>query len=194
MTESNRNFCSIYKLTFPSGKEYIGVTNNLEKRLRQHKENRNTAVSHAIRKYGAFETKILAISDRETAYLMEKRAIEVFDTQSPNGYNIMEGGVGGHMTEHTKRKISEANAGRIFSKEHRGRLSVSHTGVKLGPQSSEHRRKISESQKGEMVSKKTRLRQSEARKGKKFGPLSEEHKRKLSEIRKNYWARAKASA
>lgn len=184
LNKMRENNVLLYMLTFPGSKAYIGITNNLEKRLSQHKENRATAVSNAIRKYGVFETKVLVISDRETAYLMEKRAIEVFDTRSPNGYNIMEGGVGGHMTEETKRKIGDSNSGRIPSKEVRQKMSESHMGVKRGPHSPEHRKRISESQKGKVASAETRRRQSEARIGKKFGPLSEEHKRKLSKSRK----------
>jgi hypothetical protein len=74
---------------------------------------------------------------------------------------------------------------RIFSKEHRKKLSDAHKGKKL---SKEHKKKISESNKGRVFSKKHREKLREARlggvgyyKGKK---LSKEHKKKISESNK----------
>jgi len=40
-------------LTSPSGKQYIGLTTNFKKRMRNHlRSNSNTKIYHAINKYG----------------------------------------------------------------------------------------------------------------------------------------------
>ena len=73
-----------------------------------------------------------------------------------------------HMSEETRRKISEAKKGRTFSEEHRRKISEAIKGKHL---SAEHRRKISESNKGKKrapFSEETRRKMSEAHKRKKF--------------------------
>lgn len=64
-------------------------------------------------------------------------------------------------SEETRRKISEANKGRITSQSTREKLSKAHKGKKL--------------------SEETKKKLSEINKGRKRGPLSEETKKKLSE-------------
>ena len=74
------------------------------------------------------------------------------------------------MSEETKRKISEANTGRVFTKEHRDNMSKALKGrpnkYKGTPLSEEHKKKISESEKGKVVSEETKKRISESKKGK----------------------------
>jgi len=72
---------------------------------------------------------------------------------------------GKHLSEETKRKLSEARIGK--------------------PLSEEHKRKIGEAGKGRHPSEETRRKISEWNKGKS---LSVEHKKKLSEFRKKYWS------
>lgn len=79
-----------------------------------------------------------------------------------------------HMSDETKRKMSEAKKGK--------------------PHSAEHVRKIAESNKGQTRSDETRQKISAAKKGKSRKPFSDEHRRKMSEARKAYWARRKAFA
>ena len=113
-----------------------------------------------------------------------------------------------HMSEETRRKISEAKKGRTFSEEHRRNISESHKGKKRAPFSEETRRKMSEANKGEKnpmygkhiseetrrkiseakkghtLSEETRRKMSESHKGKKRAPFSEETRRKMSEAHK----------
>jgi hypothetical protein len=90
----------------------------------------------------------------------------------------------GHATsDETRKKISEANKGRIFSEEHRRKLSESHK-AKRQPLSEETKRKISEANKGKQshpVTDEMRRKISEAHKGHK---LSEDNIRKMQEGRK----------
>lgn len=92
------------------------------------------------------------------------------------------------LSEETKKKISEAHKGMIFTEEHKQRLSESHKGQiawnkgKTGFLCSEEtRRKLSETHKGKILSIETRKKISRANKGKH---PTEETKRKMSESRR----------
>jgi hypothetical protein len=113
---------------------------------------------------------------------------------------------GTHMTEETKKKLSEANKGKHHSEETRKKLSEANKGNKynLGKHHSEEtRKKISEAKIGKRtgekhplfgkhLSEETRKKLSEANKGKRTGdknPLfgkhhSEETRKKISEANK----------
>lgn len=95
---------SIYKASSPSGKCYIGLTNNFNRRKADHiykaldisiKNNKyNTRFKAAIRKYGA--NKIIwsiidEAKDIETAKELEKRYILHFNSHN-HGYNMTTGG------------------------------------------------------------------------------------------------------
>lgn len=97
----------------------------------------------------------------------------------------------GH-SEEEKRKISQANKGRLKgrspSEEARQKMSKSHTGKTRAPRSQEWKRKISESCKGRTPWNKGKPAWN------KGGSVSEETKRKISEARKLYWAKKKGVA
>ena len=86
-----------------------------------------------------------------------------------------------NVSEETRRKLSEANRGKVFSEETKRKLSESQKGRVF---SEETRRRMSESHKGRVLTEETKRKISEAKKGKKSKPFSEEHKRKLSESQK----------
>ncbi len=73
---------------------------------------------------------------------------------------------GRHLSEETKRKLSEARKGkkgRNHSEETKKKMSEAHKGKRL---SEEHRRKLSEVGKKRNISNETREKMSKARKGK----------------------------
>lgn len=113
----------IYKLDFPNGKGYIGITSRTaEKRFAAHIScsiNRPFGiVSFAIKKYGAESVvlSILATVDNwELLCLAEQEAIEKFNTKSPNGYNLTDGGdgcLGFIKSDVTREKLRMANLGK----------------------------------------------------------------------------------
>ena len=199
---------SIYKITnTANGKSYIGQTiHNAEKtRIRQHltgSSNGNRIVKHAIEKYGqdAFTYEILHDGIiPEFLDILEREAIETFNTIAPHGYNLTEGGEGGSLSDETRQKMSEAkkgkkpnNYGKTHSDETRRKISEANRGEKNGNYgrsfSEEHRRKMSEAHKGKKISEEHRRKISEAQKGKKpnnYGKSpSEETRRKMSEVQK----------
>lgn len=114
----------IYKITNAiTNKCYIGETiqQNPEKRWKQHiqKINRNDgcpALRDAIKKHGVtnFKFEILIICFDDDRYKYEIEYIKKYNSQVPNGYNILPGGemgksrLGIKHTEKSKIKMSES--------------------------------------------------------------------------------------
>lgn len=106
----------IYKYTSPSGKSYIGQTNNIKRRTSEHKSPTNGCIHfrNAIQKYGwnNFIREILA--ENLTLYdsnILEEQFIEEHNTLFPFGYNLRSGGQNQFQTEETKQKISNTKKG-----------------------------------------------------------------------------------
>jgi group I intron endonuclease len=103
-----------------NGKKYIGyTTKTLDERIKSHLSKSKYSTNkhyfylfkNAIRKYGinSFEWDILVnCSSIDECSNWEKFYIKEFNTISPHGYNLTEGGNGGIQSEETKIKISES--------------------------------------------------------------------------------------
>lgn len=117
----------LYKVSSPSGKEYIGITSQkIEDRWRQHIAYANKGsrghLHAAIRKYGneSMIVTVLAVADYEYLKQLEIRAIKIYDTKAPNGYNLTDGGdgvLGVVITEEGRKKRSEAQKKVYLSSE-----------------------------------------------------------------------------
>lgn len=197
---------ALYKLDFTSGKSYVGITAGLAlSRFKGHaiaaKQGSTLAVHSAWRKYGVPVLTVLAILRREDLLNAERRAVHVFGTISPNGYNMTPGGesnpmlipelaakvsatmMGHKVTDETRAKLSKVMAGRKASSDTRAKLSASHRGK---PLSAEHIEKL----RGRIVSAETRAKISVIHKGK---TISEEHKVRLRGRHVSSETRAKQS-
>lgn len=112
----------LYRIDFPSGKSYIGITmKTAEHRFAKghcKKKNGPSALGAAIRKYGAESASVqtLVIAD-DWKYLcdLEKKAIVAFNTKSPYGYNMTEGGDGVVDPSDEIRKIKSEKHIAYFS-------------------------------------------------------------------------------
>ena len=85
----------IYKIiNLSNGKIYIGQTNNLERRIEEHKgRNRDTPIHNAIVKYGWENFSVDILYYGENYNEEEKKWIKYYDSQNKDkGYNIVEGG------------------------------------------------------------------------------------------------------
>ena len=118
---------TIYKLTSPSGKIYIGQTTNLKDRKRClyniNKYYSGHKLDNAIKKYGIenFKYEILVQIEMEDKFLLrehldvlESQYIEKYNSYN-NGYNMTLGGSGSKgcfQTEESRKKISEKAKGR----------------------------------------------------------------------------------
>lgn len=146
----------IYKVTFPSGKSYVGqTTKSLEERKNKHlqkqyEKKQKTKFYRAVRKYG-FDSLKWSVLYRGVPVgkldFAEICAIYLYDSYH-NGYNLTTGGEGApgrKLTEEHKKKISVSNKGRKFTEQHKGNLSKSHLGKKF---SEETKEKMSKSRQG----------------------------------------------
>ncbi len=90
----------VYKINFPNGKMYIGISNKIKTRIRQHinktYEHPELPISRAIDKYGIQDVDILELlpdTSRDILREREKFWIKQYDAIN-KGYNVSEGGDG----------------------------------------------------------------------------------------------------
>ena len=85
----------IYKITKKSnGKSYIGQSNDIERRINEHKYKVDLAIDQAINKYGidAFEYEIIEECELSQLDEREKYWIAFYNTYKGFGYNCNAGG------------------------------------------------------------------------------------------------------
>ena len=94
-------YSGVYKINFPNGKVYIGISNNMYRRMLEHNTDfrNNLPIEHAIQKYGQInEFEILELispQDRKLMREREKYWINYFHSNDKEfGYNVSEGGDG----------------------------------------------------------------------------------------------------
>lgn len=172
---------TVYKHTAPNGKVYIGITGQKPEYRwsngNHYKQNKH--FYRAIVKYGWENFKHEIVKDgleKEEACDLEIELIAKYDATNPHkGYNNSTGGEAGatgrHISEETRRKISESNKGKPspkkgthLSAETRLKISKANKGRHI---SEETKRKLVESHKGHKLSAETRMKLSISRKGKK---------------------------
>lgn len=144
----------IYLLEFPNGKRYVGLTTvSPKRRYGRHKaaaakpENKSR-VYQAWRKHGPPSLQVLAEIPNEKLANAEREYIAAMNTRIPHGYNQSEGGEGAFgiaVSEETRRKISEAQKGKVISEYSRQRMADAKRGRK---HSEAHRAAISAALKG----------------------------------------------
>ncbi len=152
-----KRYC-IYRLTSPSGKAYIGQTDNYQKRMRAHRNGTDKtcrAILNAIRYYGweSFRKERMEVGIPSSFVdFCERMYIHQCRTFSRNGYNLTTGGGAhtemseeskmknrlthlgmGHTLE-TRQKISAALRGRKMSSEMRAKLRAANLGRKKTPE------------------------------------------------------------
>lgn len=200
----------VYKFTNNiNSKVYIGVTNDIKRRVRTHKLCRggNVRFHNAIKKYG-FENFIFTIleecNSQEEAFITEITYIEYYKSNIEEfGYNLTSGGEGATGYKHTedaRNKISISKIGinnpmfgvtspnkdKELSEEAKLKISQANTGKR---HTEEHKQRISDLMSGpnnpmynKKHSKETKEKISKANKGRKH---SEETKKKMSESHTN---------
>jgi len=127
----------IYKIEFPNGKNYIGLTTtSLEQRRREHKSCANNGdtkcLYNALRKYDMIDTfeliqidtanTIEELCEKEIKYILEYNSYY----QNDNGYNMTYGGEGtnGYVcTEEVRQNMSEAQIKRFDDQKEREKSS-----------------------------------------------------------------------
>ena len=169
-----------------SMKSYVGKSMRPKERIQRHLSGRGNSplLCRAIKKYGkdAFCVEILESAAPE-AWLskLEILHIRFFNSKTPNGYNLTDGGEGSmgmKISEETRQKKkgrtpwNKGKAGvQAHSPETRRKISESLKGINTWMTGKKHspetRKKMSETQKGRKHSPETRRKLSEANTGKK---------------------------
>lgn len=172
--------CGIYKLISKSGKIYVGSSKNIEARVKEHfKRARggnhlNPVLNKAWSKYGEFSWEILCVCDEGSLLEKEQQFIDELEPE----YNLSR--IAGKVewtpelreafgkrqrgqkrpprSEETKRKISIANTGRVFSKKHRENISASKRGKPGTPLSPENKERLRLSRLGSKHTEETRAK------------------------------------
>jgi group I intron endonuclease len=149
------------------------------------------ALADAIEKYGltAFTFSVVIICFDEDLDAYEREYIAKYNTMVPNGYNILEGGIGGagfkgkkHSAE-TLKKIGEKSSAYYASKEIREKASE-----RTKKQMAEYKEKGVDPGKIVRNSENYKKALLEKRVGGAGRTASEEERRKTSESLKKYYA------
>jgi len=181
------SFC-IYRHISPNGKSYIGQTNNIVRRNKEHKcigiKNPVCPLfAKAVSKYGwdSFKHEVLQSNlTLHEANTLEEFYIDKFNTIVPNGYNLKHGGYNKAYSQESKDKISKSrkefyknNPKTIVSEETRKRLSAALMGHAI---SEETKRRIGDANRGRIMPPDAVRRMADKLRGRKH---SEKTKTKI---------------
>lgn len=138
----NKNKYCVYMHISPSNKAYIGIT-SMQPKYRWdygygylHKKTNGEyvqpAIARAIKKYGwdNFKHEILFENlTKEEAEHKERLLIALWETNNPKfGYNIRSGGSVCKHSEESRRRMSDAQKGRVVSEETKEKMRKLHSG------------------------------------------------------------------
>lgn len=182
------NYC-IYWIHFntftdPYNEGYVGITNNINRRLSEHTKSHNLQLKEALGHDATYKILHDNLSYSEACeYEYNYRPRKNIGWNISTGGNIPPNQKGSIKSKETRQKMSAWQIGIKHSPERRIKNSLSHLGKKLGPQTAEHISKRTEARLKTYSSHSIQARQkiSDALKGKKRTPFSEETKRKMSE-------------
>jgi group I intron endonuclease len=125
----------IYMITSPSGKSYIGLTKDYEKRMQYHQRPSSGCIliKNAIDKYGWDNLTKEILHENLTldeANKLEEVEILERNTLSPDGYNLRTGGDSRIVSEETKERQRIAQTGMKHTPERSAKKSAYMTGRK----------------------------------------------------------------
>lgn len=129
--DSRTNLKAIYKITnLLNNKVYIGQSLHPEKRWWEHKQRAKTSYDNypihlAINKYGEENFSFEILEWTKNYDDEEKRLIKEYNSLSPNGYNILEGGPNPVMygQDHPRNKVQNKDLPLIIQDLKENKLS-----------------------------------------------------------------------
>lgn len=130
----NKEIVHVYRIYFQtSGKCYIGQTNNMKRRMKEHltKTQGYSLVRSALLKYDDWDVSVLhTCQSRNVANTIEIEEIRNHNCVSPNGYNLTSGGDANKHCDETRKKISQSHMGNQPTAETCAKLSAGRLGKK----------------------------------------------------------------
>ena len=106
----------IYKITKKeNGKAYIGQSNDIDRRLKEHQYKNDLAIEKAIQKYGidAFNYEVVEECPLENLNEREKYWIRYYNTYKGFGYNCNEGGGDSRNENNGRTKLTNQDVAYI---------------------------------------------------------------------------------
>lgn len=162
--------CSLYSISFPNGKQYIGVTERFEKRMWAHRNLAKTCrrfpISNALRKYKNQERyRVLAVGHRDYILDLEVKAIAAYQTRNIRfGYNVALGGGSSPVAivGHTKKSRAKMSTSQRLRKRTPEELDSNHMSAlsKRRVMTDEYKQKLREAAIRRWSSKEAREEQS----------------------------------
>lgn len=125
-----------------NGKQYVGITTNIEQRRREHFSGHGSKLlHHALKKYGRdnLQWEVWYEGDEDWIKMLEYRAIVMLETRAPKGYNLTlggEGSVGWRPSAETREKFRHRRNGmkeRKHTEEARQKIRLKALGRKPHP-------------------------------------------------------------
>ena len=115
-------YSGVYMIVFPNNKKYIGISNNIRRRMNQHNIDfrNNLPIENAIQKYGKITEFILLEEikpeNRQEMREKEKFWISKYHSNNKNfGYNVSEGGDGADLgSNNPQAKFNEEEIQKIY--------------------------------------------------------------------------------
>lgn len=170
----------IYKITSPTGKIYIGQSNNIERRRSEYKSCCHKGkLQNSIKKHG-FENHIFETLEECSIELLNERERhfqDFYDVLGPNGLNLKltsTSDLSGHLSEEVKQKLRIFNTGKKHSEETREKCRIKATGYR---HSEENKQKISKAHKGKVYTE-------EILKNKRLNVYTQDWRDKISKANK----------
>lgn len=119
---SKKMYSGVYKIVFPNGKIYIGISNNIYRRMLEHNYDfrNNLPIENAIKKYGEIIkfTLLEEIEPNNRVLMREKEQYWILFYKSNEkefGYNISKGGDGADSgSNNHKAKLSEEQYQEVY--------------------------------------------------------------------------------
>ena len=119
---ANNIYSGVYKITFPNNKIYIGISNNIYRRMLEHNSDfrNNLPIENAIKKYGKITefTILEEIEPDNRDYMREREKfwISTFNSNKKEfGYNISEGGDGADIgSNNNQAKLTEEQYQQVY--------------------------------------------------------------------------------
>ena len=136
-----KDISGIYKINFPNGKIYVGLSVHIKTRIRNHKtkdykEHPELPISRAIQKYGISDVDILEEIPADNRNLLQEREkywIQYYDSTNPDiGYNLSKGGDGAQRgSNNSQAKLTETQLFELYDLLEHSILTYEELGAKF---------------------------------------------------------------
>lgn len=122
LSDKEHIYSGVYMIIFPNNKRYIGISNNIRRRMNEHNVDfrNNLPIESAIQKYGKINNFILLEEiEAENRQLMREREkywiAKYHSNNKEFGYNVSEGGDGADIgSKNPQAKFTEEQIQQIY--------------------------------------------------------------------------------